>query len=123
MSHHEREFLTVKNRHIESCGLPPVVAGGAGYYLSYFENEFGEQWVFVKDFESGVFYVAGGDIGWDTRLIGAEAVGGIVLNWPERLWVLACLYATKLSEEADQVMAAWNAFDDRIRGHMRHGRT
>lgn len=121
MSNHEIEFLTIKNHHVESCGLPPVLAGGEGYYLSYFENEHTEQWVFVKDFASGVFYVAGGDIGWDNRLVGAEAVGGIVLNWPERFWVLACLHANKLSDEADRVMQAWSAFDDRIRGQMRHG--
>ena len=107
-------FLTVKNVHSENCGQPPTFESGQGY-LSYFENEHGEQWVFALDRESGVFFLCGGDLGWESRQIGEDGLRNLVLNLPERLWVLACLQACRLSEVAETVMEAWQEFDDQMR--------
>ena len=62
------DFLTVKNAHAESCDRPPNFRSGDGC-LSYFKREYGEQRVFSMDWESGVFFVSGGDSGWRNRRI------------------------------------------------------
>ncbi len=109
------EFLTVKNAHAESCDDPPNFRSGDGY-LSYFESEHRDQWVFTMDWGSGVFFVSGGDIGWRDSQIGAEGLKDMVLNMPERMWVLACLHACKLPQVAEIVVEEWQAFDERIQG-------
>lgn len=108
------EFLTVKNAHDENCGIPPTFESGHGY-LSYFENEHGEQWVFTMDWESEVFLLCGGEIGWEDRRIGEEGLKNLVPNMPERMWVLACLHACKLPEVAKRVVESWQGFDKQIK--------
>ena len=58
----KEEFLTVKNAHPTGSGRPPVLQTGQGY-LSYFENDRREQWDFILDWESEVFFLAGGNLG------------------------------------------------------------
>ena len=41
------------------------------------------------DWESGVFFVSGGDIGWQNRRIGKEGLKDLVLDMPEPMWLLA----------------------------------
>ena len=53
------------NRHVPSCGQPPRIDTQDGDYHSYFENEHGEQWLFVYDRKAGTATLRGGDIGWD----------------------------------------------------------
>ena len=108
------EFLTVKNAHAESCDHPPTFRSGDGY-LSYFESEHRDQWAFTMDWESGVFFISGGDIGWQDRRIGEEGLKNLVLDMPERMWVLACLHACRLPEVAERVVEAWQEFDERVR--------
>ena len=67
------------------------------------------------DWESGVFFVSGGDIGWQDRQIGEEGLKNLVLDMPERMWVLACLHACRLPEVAERVVEAWQEFDERVR--------
>ena len=109
----EEIFLTVKNAHTKDSGQPTTFESGDGY-LSYFENEYGEQWVFSMDWESGVFFLCGGDIGWKDRKIGEQGLTDLVLDSSERMWVLACLSACKLSDVAGRVVEAWQEFDGRI---------
>jgi hypothetical protein len=99
-------FLTVVNSHAESCGIPPTFKSGEGY-LSYFEGVHGDQWVFAMDRASGVFFVCGGDVGWESRRIGEEGLKSLVLSKPEQFWVLACLSACGLSEVAERVAETW----------------
>ncbi len=108
-------FLRVYNAHSESCGTPPTFESGDGY-LSYFENEHGEQWVFAMDRESGVFFLCGGDIGWESRQVGDDGLKSLVLSLPERMCVLACLQACQLIEVAERVVEAWQEFDEQLRG-------
>lgn len=85
----------VSNHHAASCGAPPAVDGDvAGRYHGYFENEYGEQTVFVYDRSTreGTLWI--GDNGWESP---AHVVGGkaedLVLGETEALWLKACWLA------------------------------
>src|SRR4051794_31084270 len=54
------------NNHDERCGRPPRLrnADNPGLYYGYFENRFGEQFVFTFDRVTGTGMVSGGDLGW-----------------------------------------------------------
>jgi hypothetical protein len=55
------------NNHDPRCGRPPRLRNTAssGLYHGYFENRYGEQFVFTFDGRTGTGTVAGGDLGWD----------------------------------------------------------
>jgi hypothetical protein len=55
------------NTHDERCGPPPRLRNTAhpGLYHGYFENRYGEQFVFTFDRATGTGTVSGGDLGWD----------------------------------------------------------
>lgn len=57
-------LLTIRNRHTEAAPDFEAMVG-AGAYASYFENEHGEQWVFVRDPDAKRGAVYGGDNGWE----------------------------------------------------------
>lgn len=43
-----RPLLRIPNHHVDSCGDPPDLIREARHnYLGYFENPYGEQWVFT----------------------------------------------------------------------------
>ena len=54
------------NNHTPQCGLPPRVRtiDNLGLYYGYFENRFGEQFVFVFDRATKTGTVSGGDLDW-----------------------------------------------------------
>jgi len=55
------------NTHHERCGPPPRLRNTAdpGLYHGYFENRYGEQFVFTFDWATKSGMVSGGDLGWD----------------------------------------------------------
>lgn len=108
-------FMNITNTHTEDCGIPPRLESG-DKYLSYFENAYGDQWVFTMDRESKVFYIAGGDIGWENKVIGEAGLKDLILNLPEQMWVLACLQACDLKEVAERVVDWWHDFYTRLGG-------
>jgi hypothetical protein len=57
------------NNHTEYCGRPPCLRNSDDprLYYGYFENRFGEQFVFTYDEAAGTGSVWGGDIGWEER--------------------------------------------------------
>src|SRR3954447_23875126 len=81
------------NIHDVRCGSPPRLRNtdSPALYHGYFENRYGEQFVFTFDRATGTGTVAGGDLGWDdpqsftldlldealrsTRRIAAQIVG------------------------------------------------
>jgi hypothetical protein len=81
------------NTHHERCGAPPRLRNtdNTGLYYGYFENHYGEQFVFTFDRATGTGTVSGGDLGWgdpkpftlglldevvrDTRRVAAQVVG------------------------------------------------
>jgi hypothetical protein len=55
------------NNHDERCGSPPRLRNidNPGLYYGYFENRFGEQFVFTFDQATKTGTVSGGDLGWN----------------------------------------------------------
>lgn len=85
-------LFQVSNHHIESCGNPPFIDGDIRKrYHGYFENEHGEQAVFVYDYEiqEGTLWL--GDAGWEQphKVIGGQ-VPELSLNQGEAIWLLNC---------------------------------
>ena len=56
-------LLKIRNHHVPACGDPPIVDDeDENCYIGYFENPFGEQWVFTLDRRSGRAVLRGGDV-------------------------------------------------------------
>jgi hypothetical protein len=53
----------VLNPHTPASGTPPQIEERPGQYLGYFENEFGEQMIFVFDRSTGTGLLYAGDAG------------------------------------------------------------
>ena len=66
------EFIfRATNHHVASCGSPPCIDESVGEtkaFRSYFENQFGEQWILTYDGLAGVIRVYSGDCGSQTEL-------------------------------------------------------
>jgi hypothetical protein len=58
--------FVAQNTHDPICGRPPRLRNTAdpGLYHGYFENRYGEQFVFTFDRATGTGTVSGGDLGW-----------------------------------------------------------
>jgi len=84
-------ILQISNHHAASCGTPPWIEERAGQYLGYFENQYGEQMIFLFDRRSGTGQLYAGDAGWETPY---EVVDGIakelILRPEEGRWLRAC---------------------------------
>ncbi|MEJ2266392.1 MAG: hypothetical protein P8X95_23345 [Anaerolineales bacterium] len=76
-------------------GEPFELGPGKNRYLSYFENERGEDWVFGLDSQKRAF-ITGLEIDWEIIYIpsGSTPSPGIILNNSEQLWLKACWAAT-----------------------------
>jgi hypothetical protein len=88
-------LFQVRNHHSAACGTPPHLDElFPNQYLGYFENQYGEQAVFVYDRDSNQAVLYLGDAGWETSHIVVDgAVPDLVLSESERLWVRACWQA------------------------------
>jgi hypothetical protein len=88
----EQPIFRVKNHHTDACGAPPAIDDSEpNRYLGYFENEHGEQAIFVYDRSRGAGTLLLGDGGWERSLEVVEgAVAGVVLGAMERAWLAAC---------------------------------
>lgn len=85
-------LLTIRNHHSAFCGDPPIItAEDSATYVGYFENRFGEQWLFTYNRKSGEAVLRGGDIGWNTAHMVVDGnVGDLLLNADEQSWLRAC---------------------------------
>ena len=95
-------LFVVFNHHTDSAGRPPSVHGdGPGKYYGYFANEFGEQGIFVYDYETEQASVQMGDAGWGSihRVVDGRAEG-INLSEAEVQWIQACWLAAKGSSKS-----------------------
>lgn len=104
MSDDRPVIFAARNGHSAQCGQPPVVEAGPGRYASYFENQYGEQWIFVRREDAETATIYGGDIGWEEpqTMSGPPekrendwTTAGLVLNMPEALWLTACWAASR----------------------------
>ena len=88
-------LFSVHNHHSADCGTPPHIDDHRpSQYLGYFENQHGEQAVFVYDRDSSRATVYIGDAGWEApHAVVDGAVPDLVLSETERLWVRACCQA------------------------------
>ncbi len=82
----------VGNKHSADCGKPPHIDGNIRKrYHGYFENEYGEQAIFVYDYEVNEGTLWMGDAGWETPHKVIEArVPELVLGRNEALWLYNC---------------------------------
>jgi len=88
-------LFQVRNHHSASCGPSPHIDDHSpSQYLGYFENQHGEQAVFVYDRDSRQAIVYVGDAGWGiSHAVVDGAVPDLILSETERLWVRACWQA------------------------------
>jgi hypothetical protein len=86
----EEYLFRVKNHHSESCGTPPQI-DNPKQYVSYFENVYGEQAIFLYDHETQEATLYMGEANWEIPYkVVAGRVRELTLNRPEQLWLLAC---------------------------------
>lgn len=85
-------FFIMRNNHSENCGTPPTITNEtANKYYGYFENEFGEQWVFVYDRVTKKAVLYGGDVEWGNEYqVKDGRVQGLILDQNELNWLNAC---------------------------------
>ncbi len=93
-------LLSVHNFHFADCGDPPIITSDdPKLYIGYFENSYGEQWVFTCNRESGDAELRGGDLGWnEIRSVVNGKVEGVQLAPPEQKWLKACWDAVKWTQ-------------------------
>jgi hypothetical protein len=59
-------LFRISNYQTDSCGQPPTVDGDEpDKYHGYFANRYGEQAVFIYDYDTHEASVRMGDAGWD----------------------------------------------------------
>ena len=57
-------LFQVRNHHSASCGPSPHIDDlGSNHYLGYFENQYGEQAVFIYDYDANKAVLYLGDAG------------------------------------------------------------
>ena len=85
-------LLQIHNRHAVACGDPPIVNSDDPHlYVGYFQNAFGEQWIFTSNNKTGEATLRGGDIGWNNAQPVKEGhVEGLILGRAESAWLQAC---------------------------------
>ncbi|TYP46776.1 hypothetical protein [Thermosediminibacter litoriperuensis] len=95
-----KPFFVMQNKHAKSCGEPPLITNDDSKYYGYFENEHGEQWVFIYDRRTGTAELRGGDVGWErVFLVRNGQVNGLILNENEKMWLQACWKAATVFSE------------------------
>ncbi len=107
-------LFQVSNHHGESQGIPPQIDEQSfpNVYRSYFENQYGEQAIFLYDYqqERGTLYM--GDAGWEHPYDVVDGnVPELIVSHPEHAWIRACWEAS----------GALKATRERIREERRRG--
>ena len=87
-------LLEIDNLHVPDSGLAPSI-DATDKYIGYFENPYGEQWVFVGDRKAGKAVIRGGDVGWESEheISVDSPCPDMILNEPEKHWIVACFMA------------------------------
>jgi hypothetical protein len=87
-----KPILTIFNQHTPECGVPPSIDNESfESYIGYFENPYGEQWIFTFDPKTREAYLRGGELGWDAvHRVQDGVVEGLILNKAEIAWLRAC---------------------------------
>lgn len=82
----------VVNQHAPNSGQPPRIDGTIRKrYHGYFENEYGEQAIFVYDYEVGEGVLWLGDAGWEHSYAVVDGdVPDLMLGENEHAWLQVC---------------------------------
>jgi hypothetical protein len=90
-------LFQVDNHHSAASGIPPHITDLASHqYLGYFENEYGEQALFVYDRDASTAVVSVGDAGWQSpHTVVDGGVPGLLLSEMELVWLRACWGAAR----------------------------
>lgn len=87
-------LFQIWNTHAADCGEPPTITNKTtDKYYGYFQNRFGDQWVFVYNRETKVGELHGGDTGWETVSVVRDGKVDVTLGKAEAAWLLACWMA------------------------------
>jgi hypothetical protein len=100
-------LLEIDNVHVADSGQPPTL--DAADYLGYFENNHGEQWVFVGDRAKRTAALWGGDAGWAKchQITADQMAPNLVLN-PEEVWWLVTCGAALLHRRVEELARDWD---------------
>ena len=91
-------MLTIHNCHSAACGIPPTVSteAAADLHIGYFENRYGEQWIFTFDRATRETSRGGRDTGWaSAHPVRDGRVDGLILAPEEAAWLQSCCRATR----------------------------
>jgi hypothetical protein len=84
-------IFEVSNHHTPGEKLPPrITQTPTRRYLGYFENQYGEQSIFVFDYTLGEGFVFCGDAGWEVYPVREGVVVELMLNEVEKSWLRNC---------------------------------
>jgi hypothetical protein len=87
-------LFVVSNHHGGEAGAPPTFSGDTPeVYHSYFENAYGEQSVFVYEWDTARATLWCGDAGWQSYRVIDGRVEGVLQSAAEQLWLQACWLA------------------------------
>lgn len=92
----EDYLFRVKNHHASNCGKPPQIDDSVkSQYRGYFENEHGEQAIFIYDYSSNKATLTLGDASWEKQYPVLEGKPkGLILCDTELVWLAACWKAS-----------------------------
>lgn len=111
-------IMVVTNRHIKADTSPPCLKNAPTHYLSYFENAYGEQWIFTHERGTDHFTLTGGDIGWES----VSDLSDLTLSVPEQTWVVACIWACGLEDSGKQAIEIFESQKRQLKKAISHGR-
>jgi hypothetical protein len=111
-------LLRIRNHHSPACGAPQLVEDDdPALYVGYFENAFGEQWVFTYHRKTRKAERRVGDVGWNTaREVKDGRVDGLVLGKAEAAWRRAGGLWCRLGDGQARVVARGRSLCRRLRG-------
>jgi len=107
-------LLEIDNVHVAGCGPPPSI-DAADKYVGYFENPYGEQWLFVGDPKTGKAVLRGGDCGWEReyKVSLKNPCPDTILNEPEKMWIVTC-FMGMCYKPFEEVVANYNKAATRL---------
>lgn len=101
MLKHEQLLFSVSNKHSPNSGEPTHFnADIPGRYYGYFENEHGEQMVFVYDRNTRIGQLWAGDYSWQKPVKVVDGLSPeLMLSDAEETWLQACWNAATTFED------------------------
>ena len=90
----EQTLAVIPNFHNTFVAQYPVKPNST--YFGYFENCYGEQWVFTYNYDTDKAVLSGGDVSWKEFPVRSGGHADLVLNMEEATWLRACWHSAVL---------------------------